>query len=752
MQDRKSYPFAWLFKNLNEKANRRREQRCRVSNLYRRLSARTDPFDLSDQDFYLNIDLTLPGLEKTAQAVEEQNYHLANQALLDYLRERESPRFFYHSRDRREMVRLLEPSRSSRSRTLDIAAHACAHQFNLLGTGWSDLGKSIDWFSDFAGHTWIWGHYRHLNDILYKDDFQNPHYIGDIKIPWEFNKHIHFVELGKAYWLTGDETYVRELLAQWQDWIGKNPVNWGVNWTQNLIVAQRTISWLLALFLILDSPALHPDIFAQILKNLLWHGAYMPEHFEFADRGSNHLFGNISGLFMLAFTFPEFRDSAAWETRCLEILSRELAAQVYDDGVQYEQSIPYHRFVLEFVLIFAVLLHRNGRRLPPADAYKLEQMLELVMHMTGPDGRIQPISDADGARVFNFNGAHINDYRSYLALGAVLFKRPDFKYVADRQVEEVIWLMGIDAFRELEAMKAEAPRSLNRAFTGGGYFIMRDSWERGAAWAFFDCGQVGMGDLPPDLEMGTHGHSDMLHFGLAAYGEHFLTDIGSYTYTASKPWHDYFRSSRGHNLLLVDGEDQGILTTTWAMKGRARPQAVRWTEADGYVRVSGGHDGYRRLAQPVMQSRELLFLPKRKWMLVRDLLQGEGEHDVELYFHLMPDKEVSLRGDGGTLIKGRNGTLKLQPYFPAPFRGRVVRGKSGPIDGWYAEDYGTKEPASVLIYRARVRLPAEVLTWIAWDLGLFDPPQKAWLDRMLEEHPHRAPLATGESRKAAQRH
>src|SRR2546426_8943851 len=65
-----------------------------------------------------------------------------------------------------------------------------------------------------------------------------------------------------------------------------------------------------------------------------------------------------------------------------------------------------------------------------------------------------------------------------------------------------------------------------------------------------------MGDWPDEVSVGTHGHSDLLTFGLAVGGETFLTDIGSYTYTGSRPWHDYFRSARGHNVLLVDGQDQ----------------------------------------------------------------------------------------------------------------------------------------------------------------------------------------------------
>ena len=68
-----------------------------------------------------------------------------------------------------------------------------------------------------------------------------------------------------------------------------------------------------------------------------------------------------------------------------------------------------------------MLCHINETELSKEFMEKVEKMLEFIMHIIKPDGHVQPISDADGARVFNFNNSHINDHRSYLALGALIF-------------------------------------------------------------------------------------------------------------------------------------------------------------------------------------------------------------------------------------------------------------------------------------------------------------------------------------------
>src|SRR5439155_7333174 len=171
--------------------------------------------------------------------------------------------------------------------------------------------------------------------------------------------------------------------------------------------------------------------------------------------------------------------------------------QVYPDGVQYEQSVNYHRYVVEFCLLPWLF---SGRDAPPySDPARqtLRHMLEFLLHMTQPDGRVQPISDADGARVWWFNDRSVNDHRGVLNLGAVLFKDGALKFGMDGNREDVLWWLGPEGHRAWETLPAaEPPRSA--AFPDGGDFVLREAWRPEALWVFFDCGHVGMGDWPDE--------------------------------------------------------------------------------------------------------------------------------------------------------------------------------------------------------------------------------------------------------------
>ena len=109
------------------------------------------------------------------------------------------------------------------------------------------MGEEIDWHIDFkSGHRWNTSTYfKRIQPAAYPGGF-------DIKVPWELSRCQHFSRLGQAYWLTGDEKYAQEWVAQVSGWIETNPWPYGVNWASTMDVSIRIINWLwgLAFFLI----------------------------------------------------------------------------------------------------------------------------------------------------------------------------------------------------------------------------------------------------------------------------------------------------------------------------------------------------------------------------------------------------------------------------------------------------------------------------------------------------------------------
>ena len=71
------------------------------------------------------------------------------------------------------------------------ADEICAHRFDLLGSGPTELGPEIDWHTDFkTGRRWPLRH-SSLLPVAYGDG-------SDIKVPWELSRCQHLPLLAAA--------------------------------------------------------------------------------------------------------------------------------------------------------------------------------------------------------------------------------------------------------------------------------------------------------------------------------------------------------------------------------------------------------------------------------------------------------------------------------------------------------------------------------------------------------------------------
>ena len=175
---------------------------------------------------------------------------------------------------------------------------------------------------------------------------------------------------------------------------------------------------------------------------------------------------------------PEFSDAARWRQTGETILIAELDRHVLADGVYFEQSSYYHRYTVEIYLHLFLLLEANQQQVPEELKRKLIALLDHLLFITRPDGSSPLFGDDDGGKLVMLDERRLDDFRSTLATGAVLFKRGDYKYVAEEATEESFWLLGPHRLQEFEQLAADAPRETSRDFPAGGYYVMRDGWDR----------------------------------------------------------------------------------------------------------------------------------------------------------------------------------------------------------------------------------------------------------------------------------
>ncbi|MDQ7824990.1 MAG: alginate lyase family protein [Candidatus Eremiobacteraeota bacterium] len=698
------------------------EGRILLEDLFRKRSARKGIPRLSDGELFSYLKLDDDDLKAIKDAYRERDFSLAKKELVAYLRKRNYPRFFFSYGDSEKLRKVLKEFSHSYRHTTEAADRVCSHVITVPTGLTGTFGTFIDWFSDFNGKSWSYCHVSDLGKKLQDRHVQKMYDLGYLPTTLEFNKHHHLVDLGRAYFLTHDEKYAQEFIIELEDWIEKNPPNWGVNWLDPLMVAQRVISWLFALGLFLPSPHLSGDAFCTVLKSLFFHGTYLVEQCSDKTLKPAKLIGVASALYFLASLFPEFESLRSWKDRALKVLEHEAQAQFSSDGIHRERSLGLQCLLTEFLMLPLLLDRLNSQRTSSIIRSHVELSLEFLMYTIQPGGRSLIFGETPITRVWHFGGTAHEDYKNLLCLGAVLFERGDMKSIAGEFYEDVLWFFHTEGYRTYDNVLSRPPEESSRAFPEGGYLTFRDSWEKDSTFCFFYGNpRKKFANLDKGME-GLPLHRDVLSFALSVRGEPFIIETGSYR--GKKKFSTYFSRSQAHNVIVIDGKEQSLSRTFKGSKKSLQLVKTKWAFKEDCAYVMSGNAGFDDLKSLVVHRREMLYLRDKRWFLIKDTLEGADEFLVELNFHFAPELEIILRGDYGCFIRGRKDFVRLNPYFPGDFSCSLNRGKLEPLSGWYAKDCTRVEPCYRLEYYARLRLPSEIFTWVSWARGEFRIPHR----------------------------
>jgi hypothetical protein len=561
---------------------------------------------------------------------------------------------FFVSKENREFLINEISCRSRHSKRLKIekANEVCNHVFDLLGSGPTSLGNPIPWHLDFISK-------KEYPPKKYYKDITPAEYPGghDIKVPWELSRCQHFAWLGQAYWLSGDEKYAEEFVAEVNDWIEKNPPQLGVNWVTAMDVAIRAVNWLWGYHFFIDSPRLTDEFIFKFFKSLLSHGRHIVLNLENSGIPNNHYLSNLVGLLFLGILMPQFNESEKWLSLSMRELDSEIRKQIRDDGVDFEASTSYHRLVTELLVSAAILAKQNGQIFSHEFYDRLEKMIEFLMHVTRPDGTSPVLGDIDNGRlqrlqVWEDAGREWVDFRNLLAIGAVLFNRTDFASMAGDQWEEAFWLLGRATgsfLREKESWPKVARGS--HAFPSSGIYVLRAN----GAYMIVHAGP------PGQKKIGGHAHNDALSFEVVASDQTWIIDPGTYVYTSKQEARNRFRSTSYHATAMVDGQEINRIPKAkmFEISDDAEYLTEKWLTCDEFDYLRINHSGYKRLPEPVIHRREFFFDKIRILWLVWDTFSGTGSHSMEWNWPIPPELTVIAGKKECTVHNSRGDNMQI---------------------------------------------------------------------------------------------
>jgi len=241
----------------------------------------------------------------------------------------------------------------------------------------------------------------------------------------------------------------------------------------------------------------------------------------------------------------------------------------------------------------------------------------------------------------------------------------------------------------------EKPADESVYFEDGGYAIWKSVLDSGLKINLcMYLSKLGYG------EIAAHGHADALSFTLQINDEPVFIDPGTYAYHDEKIWRNYFKGTRAHNTLIINGLDQAEIKGPFLWSEKYYVHTEHAVMSNDQLDIKAEHDGYYRDDMVLSHRRGLSWHPLLKKWIIRDELVGNGSYSVELLFHVHPDRKVVKQAQNIFKIIGTGYNIKIK--FSSHFNCRVACGETDPPLGWFSPVLGEKVPSPTIVAKGKV--------------------------------------------------
>ena len=525
---------------------------------------------------------------------------------------------------------------------------------------------------------------------------------GDPKLIWEIGRLGWAITLARAYTHSGDKVYAREFWEKTLYFLEAHPPNLGRQWQSAQEVAIRLMALVFCDRVLATNPESTPERRQRLWQAVAEHARRIPPTLIYARaQNNNHLLSEAAGLYTAGLYLGDHPEAREWRHLGWRWLNWGFLNQVEEFGSYVQNSVNYHRLMLQLALFTDAIRRDAGEEdWPKATRRHLAAATHWLWALTDPQtGKVPNLGANDGAAIFPLAAQPFDDYRPVVNAAARAFldqSIPEF----DAQGEMAAWF-GLEAQPPADERPSQAFDNLRLTGAEGRAFL------RTAVFT----------DRP--------SHADQLHTDLWWRGVNVAQDAGTFSYNAAPPWDNALASTFVHNTLILDRQEQmqrasRFLWLDWA---QAEILAYEMDEDGQIIRLVGEHDGYRRLGA---LHQRLLEATERGWLVTDRVLPYDKAdttpHNAEIRW-MLPDWPWEQTAPNQLRLSGPNFSFTLTlsgvEHFALVRAGECVLGvlEPEPTWGWVSPTYTVKKPALLVIASTEGELPLKIIS--DWE---FDDP------------------------------
>jgi len=520
----------------------------------------------------------------------------------------------------------------------------------------------------------------------YLDWGRLPDNISDAQFIHALTRMCHIFNFLAAHKQRSDPSFVNFVYVHMEDFVLANPVPdeappvGTLSAWCTLDTAIRAETFCKLFYTLLQVEPRDNERLLLLLSSVIEHGNYLHNHCGHGD--NNWANTEMKELLNIAVHFPELKTSKTWAEHGINRFFEITSSAIYPDGAQAELAIEYGLHCFSNTVDAYKKLKEGGFSCPSSLYQSAVSQTKFYAHISKPDGRIMAHGDSDNRTV----------PRDSIIKAALLLNVPEALYVASNGCRGL-----------------ETPGPPSRFFDWSGFAISRSGYTTNSQWSAFNVGPIGIAHIHPD------------QLAIEVYnGRDILVDPGRYTYDWAGGWApNYFQCTRGHNTLMIDGNQQACPSSKEHDKSdyfmrSSEPLGVEeaYEITDDYDNFRGRtYSGYKRgtvygprVDKVTIHERAVHYRRGKFWAIV-DRVTSDRPRHLTAFWHFHPHCEtVKDLGSGAVAtLDADKGNLLILPMRGgnASFAVTMHKGESSPwIQGWYSETMNQKVESYDLKYSA----------------------------------------------------
>ncbi|QED49189.1 alginate lyase family protein [Cytobacillus dafuensis] len=616
---------------------------------------------------------------------EKTNLNFQTQEELHFWWKQNKAPFFFLSEDKKGIQdRMFSLLPSMENDVIKIADEICENNF-LYFSNWNVKFEKINWHINPVNNIEVPKvHWVNIKDL--ENDF------GDIKYIWELSRFPFVYTIVRAFILTNDDKYPAKYWELFENWIGENPAEIGVNYKCGQEMTFRIMAWIFGLYAFISHKETTPDRMTKMLKMIYCHADHIDRHYDFALKSvrNNHSISEAAGMYTVGLLFPFFDKASRWKEKGKKYLEEEGLRQVYSDGTYLQHSMNYQRLVVQVYTWVFQLAKKNNDQFSDELHDRLKKCaLFLYNNQDDQTGKLPNYGMNDGALIHPLASNDYLDYRPQLnALWYVLTGKR--LYLSGIHEENLLWLCGIDSL----SAPIDCQEKETKSYPIGGYYTIREK----DSFGMIRC--TTFKDRP--------AQADMLHLDLWWKGQNVLTDAGTFSYNTDIDQFLFFNGTSSHNTLMINNKDQMDKAQRFIWLNWIKSKLLRFYKDDSVTIFEGEHSNY----SPLIHRRSILH-KENCWIIVDDMFgdfQSKNQNfSLRWLFGVNQVEKINQNTWG---IRLEDEQLNLKIFSSQKTNDQISIGATNIIRGWKSLYYGIKEAAPQLELNLNSKQNTRIITVI----------------------------------------